>query len=47
MSLSPGREHHWRRRGGLLRREKLRREGENRESLAEMAAALLDDAQSR
>ena len=28
-SLSPGREQRWRRRGGLLRRENLRREGEN------------------
>jgi TfoX/Sxy family transcriptional regulator of competence genes len=29
MSLSPGRERRWRRHGGLLRREHLRREGEN------------------
>jgi len=29
MSLSPGREQRWRRRGGLLRSENLRREGEN------------------
>src|SRR5437588_7284270 len=55
MSLSSGREQHWQRHGGLLRRENARREGENQrihyeagmpERLMEMALLIIRGRQA-